>query len=731
MDEQQSKKSSRIFKQNRELSWLKFNDRVLDEAADPTVPLLERLRFVTIFTTNLDEFFRVRVGSLIDLMAFKKNYSDNKTGMTAKEQLHAIYKECHPLYLKRERLFFDLEHQLREHGIARRKFDELSGEEKNFIQTYFQDQVFPMLSPFIIDAHHPFLHLPNKQIHIIAVLKNHEDPDQLEIAIIPVPNALPEVVYLPGREVHYIAIEDLLLEMTDTIFDTYDVVEKVQICITRNADIHAEDEDFDVEDDFRKVMKQMLNQRKHLAPVRLELSGIVSDRLMEYLKKKFGLHDRQIFTTMAPLRLNYAYPLSEHLSPKQEKLLTYRPFLPQQPASVDPKRSIREQLETHDIFLSYPYESMDPFIRLVEEASNDPDVISISITIYRLASKSRLVDALCHAAEAGKEVTALIELRARFDEQNNIDWSKKMERAGCNIIYGIQNYKVHSKLCLITYRSNSEIKFITQVGTGNYNEKTAKLYTDLCLMTKNKAIGRDARIFFQNMGIGNLFGQYKELLVSPVSLKTRVMEMMDQEIAKGDNCRMFFKMNSLTDKDLIDKLQEASAAGVKIRMIIRGISCLRPGLEGYTENIEIRSIVGRYLEHSRIYSFGTGSEEKLFIASADFMTRNTERRVEVGAPVYDPEVKKKIHQIIDIQWKDTLKARRMTSDGTYEKIEGDPWDAQSEQMNLAILEGEEHRMKVIEKEQKNSTDKMRQNPRNATEVPVHQKKGFFGRLFRK
>ncbi|MGI6204382.1 MAG: polyphosphate kinase 1 [Anaerovoracaceae bacterium] len=729
MAKEHDHKEKYAFKQNRELSWLKFNERVLAEAEDDSVPLLERLRFVTIFTTNLDEFFRVRVGSLIDLMMFKKNYKDNKTGMTAKEQIDAIMKDVRPLWERRESIYFMLEQELRTLGVARETFGELRGEEQEYAVDYFQNEVSPLLSPIIIDPHHPFPHLLNKQIYLVAVLRNPEG--RRSLALLPVPQSMPEVIYFPGPDVHFIAIEDLLLEMIDVVFESYEVEEKAQICITRNADIHAEDEDFDVEEDFRNVMKEMLNQRRHLAPLRLEVHGEMSDELKEYLLKHFKLEEQQLFETKAPLRYNYAYPLADKLDEQKRKALTYNPFEPQQCAVVDPRVPMEYQIADRDILLVYPYESMDPFIRMVSEAADDPDVLSIQITIYRLAKESRLMDALIRASQQGKEVSALIELRARFDEQNNIDWSDRMEKAGITIIYGIQNYKVHSKVCLITKRTRDGIRFITQVGTGNYNEKTAKIYSDMCLMTDNQDIGRDARTLFRNMGIGNLYGQYRELLVSPVSLKRRVLDMMDEEIAKGSEGRIFFKLNSLTDKEILDKISEASKAGVHVRMIIRGICCLRPGMEKYTENVEVRSIVGRYLEHPRIYCFGTDDDERIFISSADLMTRNTERRVEVGCPVYDESAKKKIRRFIDMQWRDTMKARRLLPDGTYEKIEGEPYDSQSEMMNVAIQEYEQSEIAHRRKDARNGGRILGTGKRDheSEGAAGKRKGGFLSRLF--
>ncbi|BAK47876.1 polyphosphate kinase [Clostridium sp. SY8519] len=688
---EKKEKSTPCYMQNRELSWLKFNDRVLSEAQDETVPPLERLRFVTIFTTNLDEFIMVRAGSLIDQWRADPTHRDNKSGMTAREQLEAIFRELRPLYEKRDRLYYELEYILRSYGVSRLSYAELNADEQQYLETYFHESILPALAPLVIDTHHPFPYLPNKMIYIAMTLRTENE--KRIFGFLPVPQVLPEVIWLPGREIRYIALEDVLLEYADVAFPTYAVEEKVQMCITRNADIHAEDEDLEVENDFRQVMKKMLRDRKHLEPVRLELSHAIGTKFMKFLQKKLGLEEGQIFFTKAPIRLNYAYPLGDRLSEAQKKVLLYPPFAPQMPETVRSDQTMLEQISRRDLLLSYPYESMEPFLRMVDEAADDPDVLSIQITIYRLAGTSRLAESLVRAAENGKEVTALIELRARFDEQSNINWSRHLEKAGCTLIYGIQNYKVHSKVCLITRREGKGIFYLTQIGTGNYNEKTAKMYTDLSLMMADQQIGRDARIFFQNMRIGNICGQYHDLLVAPVSLKKTVLEEMDREIARGRDGRMFFKMNALTDREIIQKLKEASCAGVQIRMLIRGICCLVPGIPETTEGIEVRSIVGRYLEHSRIYLFGTQETERMYIASADFMTRNTERRVEVAVPVRSKDCRNKIHGIIEMFWKDTRKARRLRSDGTYEKISGAPYDSQAEQMNLAL----EHRAKEPDK----------------------------------
>lgn len=677
------------YMQNRELSWLNFNDRVLSEAQDPTVPLLERLRFVQIFVSNLDEFFRVRVGSLIDMVPAGDAYHDSKTGWTAEEQLQHIYSTARTLCAKKDRVYFHLEHKLRHQDIWHLSYDELTDDEQEYIEHHFQNHILPLLSPLIIDAHHPFPHLRNKKIEVGVVLK--DQAGRKVFAIIPIPDSLPDVIYLPSRHnLRYISTEDVVFDYADIIFDTYAIVEKVKMSITRNADIHADDEDFEINDDFRSIMRDMLKRRKRLAPLRLELSNLVSDECYNFLKKKLRLADAQIFYVKAPMRLSYAYPIADKLNDEQKAELLYHPFVPQIPDSVNMKRKMEPQVKDHDILLSFPYESMDPFIKMVSEAADDPSVRAIAITIYRLSSKSKLVEAICRAAENGKNVTTLIELRARFDEQNNIDWSERLENAGCTVIYGTPGFKVHSKICLITRERNGEITYQTQIGTGNYNEKTATLYTDLSLLTADQAIGLDAMHFFQNMGLEKLNAKYDQLIVSPSTLKSTVLKLMDEQIAKGGEGEMFFKLNSLTDVDIIKKLKEASCAGVKIQMIIRGICCIVPGIPGVTENITVRSVVGRYLEHSRIYRFGADSDQKMYIASADFMTRNTERRVEVGAPILDPAVREKINRLVDIMLHDTSKARLLGSDKHYHQIvnaKGEPlppFNCQQAQMDEAI-----------------------------------------------
>lgn len=651
------------FTQNRELSWLRFNERVLMEATDETVPLLERLKFIAIFTSNLDEFFMIRVGSLFDLSHFKTHTIDQKSGWTPGEQLAHIYEAVRVLYARRQQIYQEVEQQLRVHGICQLRFDELAETEVKFVRQYFKSSIAPILSPQIVDTHHPFPHLQNKALHIGAWLKYKNNP---MFAVIPVPAALPEVIFLPGGETRYIRTEEVILQYVSQIFRNDTVLEKTVFCVTRNADINPDDEAFDFDsDDFRGKMKKLLRQRQRLAPVRLELSGQISETFLKYLKEHLPVTQEQVYVTNAPLKMGYAFALSAKLSENKRRALTDPPFTPGVPHGVRLNAPITPQVQAHDILLSYPFEGMDTFLHLIRESAYDPDVISIKITIYRLARKAKLVEYLCAAAEAGKDVTAFIELRARFDEQNNIDWSERLEDAGCTVIYGVENYKVHSKVCLITRRSQGSVQYITQVGTGNYNEKTALQYTDLSLITADPAIGQDANYFFQNLAIGNVSGEYDRLLVAPSTLKSGIIREIDREIAKRGEGRILLKMNSITDIDLIEKLKQASCAGVRVRMIVRGICCILPDIPEKTENIEVISIVGRFLEHSRVYCFGQGSDERMYIASADFMTRNTEKRVEVACPIYDQAVREKIHYLMDTCWADNVKARALQRDGSY------------------------------------------------------------------
>lgn len=651
------------YTQNRELSWLKFNQRVLEEAQDPSVPLLERMKFVAIFTSNLDEFFMIRVGSLFDMAATDPKTVDSRSGMTPAQQLEKIYEAVAPLYKERDKTYGEIKKQLHPYGVCGLDYKELEQSEKKYVKKYFKEQVLPILSPQIVDAGHPFPHLLNKELYVTAMLKLE---GRSMMGIVPVPNFVSDILYLPGHDIRYIRMEKVIMEHLDLVFGHYEVSERNYICVTRNADIAPDDESLEVTDDFRFLMKQTLHKRRRMAVVRLEIAEKLNQDMEKYFCEKFNITKKQIFRTKMPMKLDYMFAISGNLPDSMKRSLIYHPFSPQPGRQVE-EGSMMRQIRKQDILLFYPYESMEPFLQLIKEAAFDPSVMTIKITIYRLAKKARLVEYLCAAAENGKEVTVLIELRARFDEQNNIDWSERLEEAGCRVLYGFEGYKVHSKICLITYRQRNEIQYITQIGTGNYNEKTAAMYTDLSLMTANREIGEDAALFFQNMSIGNLDGTYRHLIVSPTSLKPKVLQLMDEEIKKGPRGRVIMKMNSLTDVDFIAKVAEASRAGVKVDLIVRGICCILPGVPGYTDNLTVSSIVGRYLEHPRIFCFGTGADQKIYIGSADMMTRNTEKRVEVACPVLDDAVRRQISYYMDVMLADNVKARVLQSDGTYKK----------------------------------------------------------------
>ena len=657
------------YTQNRELSWLRFNQRVLEEAQDESVPLLERMKFVSIFTSNLEEFFMIRVGSLCDMAEVDNKKIDSKSEMTPKEQLDAIYTAVAPLYKERDKTYAEIKKQLSAYGISGLNMKDLENQEKKYLKKYFKEQILPVLSPQIVDVNHPFPHLLNNQIYVIANLKQNGAGSTTMMGIVPVPEFVSDIVVLPGHDVRYVRMEKIILEYLELVFEQYQVSDKNYIRVTRNADVSPDDEAFADNEDFRFIMKETLHKRRRMGVVRLEVASSLEKEMEKYLCEKFNITQKCIFRTKMPMKLDFIFSLIDKIPVSMKRSLMDATFSPQPSASLA-EGSVMAQVKKRDVLLSYPYESMDPFLQLIREASTDPDVMTIKVTIYRLAKKSRLVEYLCAAAENGKEVTALIELRARFDEQNNIDWSERMEEAGCRVIYGFEGYKVHSKICLITYRNRNEIRYITQIGTGNYNEKTAKMYTDYSLITGNQSIGEEASVFFKNMAIGNLAGVYQHLIVSPTSLKQKVLALIDEEIAKGPAGRILMKMNSVTDVDFIRKIAEASRAGVKIDLIVRGICCILPGIPGETENLSVTSIVGRYLEHPRVFVFGKGEDSKVYIGSADMMTRNTEKRVEVACPIYDEQIKKRLVRYLNVMLADNVKAREMLSDGTYRKKQG-------------------------------------------------------------
>ena len=655
------KKEMQNYTQNRELSWLKFNQRVLEEAKDSSVPLLERMKFVSIFTSNLDEFFMIRVGSLYDMSLTDNSTIDSRSGMNPKEQLDAIFAAVAPLYKERDKTYSEIKKLLNPYGVCGLSIKELEQQEKKYVKKYFKDQILPILSPQIVDANHPFPHLLNKELYVIASLKQNGTS---MIGIVPVPQFVSDILYLPGHDIRYIRMEKVIMEYLDVVFDKYEVSNKNYICVTRNADVSPDDEALEINDDFRLLMQETIHKRRRMAVVRMETAEPLDKELEKYFCDKFKITPAQIYRTKMPMKLDYIFSIMDKVPASLKRSLIDEPFTPQ-PSRYLTDGKVIPQVKKKDILLSYPYESMDPFLRMIKEAAYDPTVLTIRITIYRLAKKARLVEYLCAAAENGKEVTVLIELRARFDEQNNIDWSERLEEAGCRVIYGFEGYKVHSKICLITYRNRNNIEYITQVGTGNYNEKTATMYTDVSLITADKGIGEDAAVFFKNMSIGNLNGSYQHIIVSPTSLKPKVLSLMDEEIKKGTNGRIIMKMNSVTDVDFIQKVSEASNAGVKVDLIVRGICCILPGVKGYTENLRVTSIVGRYLEHPRIFLFGTGADQKIYIGSADMMTRNTEKRVEVACPGYDETIRKQLTHMLKIMLADNVKARELKSDGKY------------------------------------------------------------------
>ena len=681
------------YMQNRELSWLEFNKRVLDQGEDHNVPLLERLTFVSIFCSNLQEFFMVRVGSLTDLSLVNKDLRDNKTQMTPNEQLQAIYERCHELYPEEERIYNKIMGQLAECGIRQLQPEDLSPEQAEYLRKHLKERVVPYLSPQIINSRHPFPHLENGALYVLARLVSDEEAgekskaaeskgkkkgknigaDDATFGLIPLPHQAKRVIKLPGEGTQYILLENAIKTIVDEVFSMYTTKRASVICVTRNADIDPNDgTEEDLDYDYREHMKRMLKKRARLAPVRLETDTPLSSATEKFLLKRLDLKPCQSYVTSVPLDMGYAWGLSSMIDSELARDITNEPFTPQWPACFDKKRPIMEQVAERDALLMYPYESMDPFISLLREAANDPSVFSIKITLYRLASQSHLAEALVTAAENGKEVTALFELRARFDESNNIEWSQRFEQAGANVIYGFHDFKVHSKICTIARHTENGIQYITQLGTGNYNEKTSRLYTDFSFITTDEGIGKDAAEFFRNMSLENASDGYQKLSVAPLQIKPMILHKIDEQIAlakAGKPNGLSFKTNSITDKDIIDKIAEASQAGVKTTLFVRGISCLVPGVEGYTENVEVVSIVGRLLEHSRIYGFGPRDNRELYLSSADLMTRNMEKRVEIAWPIYDPELKERVNEYLDISLSDTAKLRMLKNDLEYTPLE--------------------------------------------------------------
>ena len=650
--------------QSRELSWLRFNRRVLEEAGDETVPLLERLKFISIFTSNLDEFFMVRVGNLFDLSLVSPGEIDNKTGLTPAGQLSEIYSVIPGLVEIKNRLYADVTALLRREGICDLTMEELSAEERKFISTYYKAKILPVLSPQIVDARHPFPHLANKALYVAGLMRSRKGTASL--GFLPAPQGLPAILSMPGDPGRFIRMETVLLHYASSLFGEYKLESSCVLCVTRNADLNLDAELLEESgEDIRSRMSKLLKKRASQSAVRLELSKKMSGEFMRLLKGRVGLENRQIYVDQSPLNMKYVHDLAKALPEAKAAALSFPAYRPRWPEDLDKTAGIIDQVRQKDRLLFFPFDGVDPFLQLLEEAAVRPDVVSIRITIYRLASSSRVAHILCKAAENGKEVTVLMELRARFDEANNISWSRLMEDSGCKVIYGVEEYKCHSKICLITLRRGDRLSYITQIGTGNYNERTNEQYTDLSLMTADEAVGLDGAAFFQNMLVGNLEGEYQRLLVAPAGVKTRLLELIDGEIAKGPEGYICVKANSMTEREVMDKLVQASQAGVQVQLILRGICCLRPGIAAQTENIHVTSIVGRFLEHGRIYRFGRGRDVKLYIASADLMTRNLNHRVEIACPVYDPALKEMLLKILHIQLEDNVKASSLLPDGSY------------------------------------------------------------------
>lgn len=646
---------------NRELSWLKFNERVLEEAQDRRVPLLERLNFAAIFQSNLDEFFMVRVGSLYDKMLVSPKKKDGKSKMTPKQQLAAIFEKVNELEPMKDIAYKNIMLELTDHGIEQINFRSAAIKEREYLEAFFKKEIKPLISPQIIDKKTPFPFLKNKEIYCALQLQSKSG---VRLGVIPASGQFSRIIPLEGGK-RFILAEELILHFAPLVFKNYKIIDKTLIRITRNADITVEEGLYDHDIDFREIMEDICKKRKKLHPVRLQLSENFSQPALEFLCKKLELKTEHIFYLKTPLDLSFVGKIADMCD---NPSLKFDRISPQKPDSISDTQSITSQIKRRDILLSYPYESIKPFIELLNESAKDPKVTDIKITLYRLAKNSQIIEALCNAAENGKNVFVLVELRARFDEENNIGWSRRLQDAGCTVIYGPRELKVHSKLLLITRNNGKKQEYITQIGTGNYNEKTSALYTDLSLMTANQEIGEDAELLFEALRNDRLVEEPEHLLVAPLALRNPILEMIDDEIIRAKNDEPAYvaaKINSLCDKVLIDKLIEASQAGVKVDLVIRGICCLKAGVEGVTENITVTSIVGRYLEHSRIYIFGTKERAKIYISSADYMTRNTIRRVEVAAPVYNERHKKRLWNMFEILLSDNIKARKQLPDGTY------------------------------------------------------------------
>ena len=691
---------------NRELSWLDFDQRVLALAKDKNVPLAEQLKFAGIYGSNLDEFFMVRVGSLYDQTLLKQDKTENKTHMTPQQQLAAIMPKVAALQEQCDKIVNKLAAALEEQGYKRLNFEKLNKEQEHFWKKYFQKEIKPVLSPQVVDHRHPFPFLRNQEIYLCAQLKESSC-----MGILPISSQFERLLYLKeGDNLCYGLVEELILHFASQAFEGESVQKACLFRVTRNADLTVEEAMMDHDIDYREVMSELLKKRRKLAAVRLQFSPTVTPEMSKFLCEKLVLPAVQCFTQASPLDLSCMFKLAARLAADGHSELCYpeaRPMLP------PPEYDLTEEVQRHDVLLAYPYQSMKPFIGMLEKAAADPDVVSIKMTLYRMARESKIVEALIAAAENGKEVVTVVELRARFDEQNNIDWSKQLEDAGCTVFYGFDDYKVHSKLTLITSRVNGQYKYLTQIGTGNYNEKTSELYTDLSFITTRQEIGEEASAVFNNMALQRLTSEADTMLVAPLRFKSVLLEEMDRQIAlamQGKPASIILKNNSINDPQIINKISEASCAGVRVDMIVRGICCVRAGVPGRTENVHIRSLVGRYLEHSRIYCFGSGENMRIYIASGDFLTRNTERRVEVGVRVDDPAIARKLRGILDLQLRDTVNAREMQPDGSYTKVhpaEGQPPVDSQMAMFGYFQNGFESEPEKPKQEQKTKSDAVR------------------------
>ncbi len=655
--------------ENRELSWLKFNERVLEESEDERTPLCERLSFISIFQTNLDEFFMVRVGSLHDEMLLKENPRENKTNLTAEEQLEAIRERVKELTKRKDVSYSKLMEKLEEENIHLINFAKLDEKQGDYLKKYFENEIMPLLSPITVSKKQPFPFIKNNEICAVGVLipKNSKAKNpKTRIGIVPCNNGMfRRLIQIPNSKGYYMLAEELILHFLPQVFQGYTIISKSLIRVTRNADIDA-DKVYDEELNYRDHMAEVIKQRRKLTPIRMEYTRDLDKQVLTQMKNFLKIDKDMIFKTKSPLDLSFVFDIQDILRHKPE--LFFEKRFPQRSPMLDETRPLLPQILEGDKLLSYPYESIRPFLNMLTEAANDPEVVSIKMTLYRLAKHSKVVEALVEAAENGKQVDVLVELKARFDEENNIEWSRMLESAGCHVIYGLDGLKVHSKLCLITRKNGESVQYITQIGTGNYNEKTARLYTDLCLITADVGIGLEAARVFQTLSLGEVMTGTEHLLVAPRCLQNKVIDRIDREILRakeGKDAYLGFKLNSLTDKKIIDKIIEASEAGVKVEMVIRGINCLRTGIPGKTDHIRTVSIVGRFLEHSRVYIFGQGAREEMYISSADFMTRNTVHRVEVAAPIYDSKLRDQIRSMFRTQLADNVKAREQQPDGSY------------------------------------------------------------------